>query len=395
MKKLAFIVLVFIISHPILAAEPPATSERNLNLRDSVGNSALICTHTKKARVAFIGGSITEMNVYRPMVVAGLKQRFPDTEFDIISAGIASTCSTTGAHRLDEDVFSHGKVDLFFIEFAVNDDQDAMHTKQAAIRGMEGIIRQCRRHNSDMDIVVVYFVNPGMLETCTQGKTPLPIEAHEQVCKHYGIATVNLANEVAQLITEEKFTWKAFGGTHPGPTGNALAAQMCLDLCDRSWKKAGKEVKAYAMPPKPVDDGNYGQGRFVDPKGAVIDASWQCDVPDWKQIPGSFRSTFAGKPVLHSTTPGAAAAITVEGQAIGVYVLAGPDAGMLEVMIDNGEWSKVNLYHRFSRGLHYPRTVMLATDLQRGKHTATIRISKDHDPASKGTAARILKFAVN
>ena len=43
------------------------------------------------------------------------------------SIRIASTCSTTGAFRLRDDVLIKGPVDLFFIEFAVNDDQDAGH----------------------------------------------------------------------------------------------------------------------------------------------------------------------------------------------------------------------------------------------------------------------------
>ncbi|MEX2215113.1 MAG: SGNH/GDSL hydrolase family protein [Phycisphaeraceae bacterium] len=377
------------------AAEPPATTARNLNQRDSLRNSSIVFTQTKKGHVAFIGGSITEMNGYRPIVVEGLKKRFPLADFKITSAGIASTCSTTGAHRLEEDVFAHGKVDLFFIEFAVNDDQDAMHTKQAALRGMEGIIRQCRRHNPMMDIVVVHFTNEGMIATYDKGKTPVSIEAHEEVCEHYSIASVNISKEVSQLISEKNITWKIYGGTHPGPTGNALAARMCLDLCDAAWKKAGQDTSGYVSRAKPLDAGNYGQGHFVDPKEAIIDAAWGFDVPDWKNIPGSFRDTFAGRLLLHSTRPGASAAITFEGQAVGVYVLAGPDAGILEVKVDGGEWKQVNLFHRFSKGLHYPRTVMLATDLERGKHSVAIRISKDHDPASKGTAARILKFAVN
>jgi hypothetical protein len=38
---------------------------------------------------------------------------------------------------------------------------------------------------------------------------------------------------------------------------------------------------------------------------------------------------------------------------------------------------------------------MLATDLPRGKHVLTMRVSSDHDAASKGAAARIFKFTVN
>jgi hypothetical protein len=56
-----------------------------------------------------------------------LQRRFPDTKFTFTDAGLSSTCSTTGAFRLSTDVLSQGPVDLLFIEFAVNDDQDAGH----------------------------------------------------------------------------------------------------------------------------------------------------------------------------------------------------------------------------------------------------------------------------
>ena len=66
--------------------------------------------------------------------------------------------------RLQRDVLSKGPIDLFFLEFAVNDDQDAGHSYDECIRGMEGIIRQVRNANPCTDIVVTYFVNPKMLK---------------------------------------------------------------------------------------------------------------------------------------------------------------------------------------------------------------------------------------
>jgi len=392
---LALLVLSMLHVSVMAQNTPPVTTERNLNLRDSTRNSHAVFTKTGKGHVAFIGGSITEMNGYRPILQAMLKKKFPQTEFTFTDAGIASTCSMTGAHRLQEDVLSKGKVDLFFIEFAVNDDQDAMHAKRDSIRGMEGIIRQCRANNPQMDIIVTYFVNEGMIDRFNKNVPNVPIEAHEEVCKHYGISSVNLAKEVTQLINEEKLTWKVFGGTHPGPVGNALAAQMCTQILEGSWSKPQEKASEYAMPAKPIDEGNYGNGHFIDVSKTKLSDGWSVSVPDWKKIPGSFRDRFGGKPVLQGATPGAVASLSFEGQAVGVYILAGPDAGMLEVSVDGGEWKKVDLFHRFSKGLHYPRTVMLASDLKPGKHEVSFRLSADHDPASKGTAARILKWAVN
>ncbi len=376
-------------------AAPPVTTDRNLNLRDSTRNSHAVFTRTGKGHVAFIGGSITEMNGYRPMLQNMLRKKFPATQFTFTDAGIASTCSTTGAHRLHEDVLSKGKVDLFFIEFAVNDDQDASHAGRDAIRGLEGIIRQCRASNPQMDIIVTHFVNESMIARYQKGQPTISIEAHEAVCKAYGISSVLLAKEVSQLIEENKLTWKIYGGTHPGPVGNALAAQMCAQVLEASWKNPAEAASDYAMPSQAVDAGHYGGGKFIDVSATKMGDGWTVSVPDWKKIPGSFRDRFGGKPVLMSTKPGAGASLKFEGQAVGVFVLAGPDAGILEVSVDGGPWSKVNLFHRFSGGLHYPRTVMLATDLKPGPHEVSIRLSEEQAKGSKGTAARILKWAVN
>jgi hypothetical protein len=150
------------------AEEGPMVGE-NVHLRGSLNNCRIRFEHAKQGQVAFIGGSITEMDGYRPMVCRWLQQRFPQTRFTFTQAGVASTCSTTGAFRLATDVLDKGPVDLLFIEFAVNDDQDAAHSRRECIRGMEGIVRQCLARNPRMDLVIAYFVNPEMLATLHAG----------------------------------------------------------------------------------------------------------------------------------------------------------------------------------------------------------------------------------
>ena len=87
-----------------------------------------------------------------------------NTKFDFVNAGIGSTCSTTGAFRLKKDVLSKGRIDLLFVEFAVNDDQDAQHTSTECLRAMEGIARQALASNPVMDIVFLYTTNPHFIK---------------------------------------------------------------------------------------------------------------------------------------------------------------------------------------------------------------------------------------
>jgi len=376
------------------AAEP----NRNIVRRGSYANSQIKFERDKKGHVAFIGGSITEMNGYRPMVCEDLQKRYPDTKFTFTAAGISSTCSTTGAFRLNRDVLSKGPVDLFFIEFAVNDDQDAGHARRECIRGMEGIIRQCRTYNPNMDIVVTFFVNPGMLEMLQKGKTPISMGSHSEVLEHYNVSTIHLAREAADRITAGTLTWKEYGGTHPKPLGNRIGADMIKTLLDDAWSKPlspSVKLTAHAVPKKQLDKDSYSNGHFQALETASTDNGWKVHKPDWKSIPGGKRERFTNIPLLCATESGSETTINFKGKAIGAFVVAGPDAGIIEASVDGGAFKNVDLFHRYSRGLHYPRTVMFASDLADGDHVLKLRISTAKNKDSKGHAARIIQFAVN
>jgi lysophospholipase L1-like esterase len=375
----------------------------NVQFRGNLRNSWGRFNQEKQGRVAFIGGSITEMNGYRPMVCGSLKKQFPQTEFTFVDAGISSTCSTTGAFRLERDVLSGGPIDLFFIEFAVNDDQDAHHARTECMRGLEGIIRHARRSNPRIDIVVTYFVNEGMLAKLQAGQIPLTIEAHEAVAKHYSVSTVNLAKEVAEQITAGKLTWKQYGGVHPAPHGNAICARMIDELLERAWRGPAaksanpadsptKTVAAHVLP-EPLDRLSYEQGRFIDPSQAQIQQGWKLGIPDWNLLAGSKRPRFTSIPVLAATEPGAELTLEFTGNAVGAFVVAGPDAGIVESSVDGGEFRPIDLFHTYSRGLHYPRTVMLGTELSPGKHVLRLRMAKE--TKSSGHAMRIVQFVAN
>ena len=380
------------------AKESVTVGDSNFHLRGGFDNSRIQFTRGKTGHVAFIGGSITEMNGYRPMVSAMLTKRFPDTKFTFTDAGISSTCSTTGAVRLAGDVLAKGPVDLFFIEFAVNDDQDAAHKLRECIRGMEGLIRHGRTYNPNMDIVITYFVNPGMVKTIDAGKNPISMTGHKKVAEHYSISTIDLAREVAEQIEAETLTWKKFGGTHPAPYGNAMCTKMIEKLLDKAWSKPladDAKKTAHKMPAKPIDARSYFDARFIAPAKAKVKSGWKLGVPEWDKLKGGKRGRFTRLDMLSADDAGAELTLEFTGKGIGAYVLAGPDAGVLEATIDGGKPVTVDLYHRFSRGLHYPRTVIFDADLRPGKHTLKLKTTTIEDRKHGGKAARIMQFVAN
>lgn len=368
---------------------------KNVHLRSHLDHSRTKFQNNKRGTVAFIGGSITEMgdHGHSGMVEKFLRKRFPDTKFEFVNAGISSTCSTTGAFRLTRDVLRHDP-DMLFVEFAVNDDQDARHASRDSVRGMEGIIRQARAKNPRIDIVVTYFVNDSMLAMLQKGETPISSGAHERVARHYGIASIDLAKEVAERITAGTLSWKEYGGTHPVELGNRLAADLIEDLLVAAWKRPASEHPEHPMP-RIIDRNSYVRGRLIDLEDAITDSLWTIGKPDWSNIPGNLRSRFAGDQLLVADEVGAEATLEFQGTAIGMYVLAGPDAGTVEYSIDGGSFRDADMYHHYSRGLHYPRTVMLDADLGPGKHKILVRVAASNNDNSNGRAIRILNFVVN
>ena len=376
----------------------------NIQLREPLVNSLKAITEQKQATVAFIGGSITEMDGYRPMVCNWLESSFPETQFNFVNAGISSTCSTTGAFRLERDVLSSNP-DLVLIEFAVNDDQDASHSREACIRGMEGIIRHIKREHPSTDLAVTYFVNPPMLETWQQGKIPLSVAAHEHVLQHYGVSSVVLAKEIADRITAGSFTWKEYGGTHPAPAGNQIAANLAQDLLNTAWhlnrnlgideNPESKSIGTAKALPKSIDRNSYHSGQLTEITTAKTDDNWQIGIPNWKNFRGSMRSRFENLSFLHASTVDSEISLDFEGSAIGLFILAGPDAGQVDYSVDGKPFKTKDLYHRFSKGLHYPRTVMLEDQLADGPHEIKIRVGNRADRENAGTAVRIMAFATN
>lgn len=371
---------------------------RNIHFRGSLDNSRIQFEKNKKGHVVFIGGSITEMDGYRLMVSEDLQKRFPDTKFTFTNAGISSTCSASGAFRLEEHVLKTGPVDLFFMEFAVNDDQDAGHARRECIRGMEGIIRHAWQHNPNMDIVITHFVNPGMLKLLQGGKEPLAMESHETVARNYGVSTIHLAQEVADQIKAGTLTWQKFGGTHPKPPGNRICADLIKEMLESAWKgdlAADAVMKPHPLPETVIDPNHYGNGRFLEIKSAQIKNSWTVSVPEWDKLQGGKRGRFTNIPILWAEEPEAELTLEFEGKAVGAYILAGPDAGIVEASVDGGPVKNHQLFHRFSGGLHYPRTVIFEADLKPGKHTLKLRTTGEKNPKSSGHAMRIMQFVAN
>ncbi|MBY2900268.1 hypothetical protein AE938_15680 [Bacteroides fragilis] len=366
-------------------------------LRGDYRNSYQMFEKERVGTVAFLGGSITEMKGWRDMICEDLKQRFPYTKFTFIDAGIPSTGSTPGAFRLADDVLSKAKVDLLFVEAAVNDDTNGFNAIEQ-VRGMEGIVRHALLSNPSMDIMMLHFIYDPFIPKLDGGQMPDVILNHERVANHYLVPSVNLATEIAARMREGEFNWEQFGGTHPKPLGHAYYAATINKVLDEMYAScvaAGTAVKPHVLSAVPLDGYSYINGKLVDIRQAHINKGWQL-VPSWTpRLIAETRPGFVDVPMLETDRPGAKLTLDFEGTAVGIFCVSGPAAGILEYSIDGAPFKKLDTFTAWSGGLYIPWVYMFDTELPKGKHRLMLRMSKDHHPQSKGTACQIRQFVVN
>lgn len=385
-------VVDFIIRH-----QPGYEAKQCYTLRGDYRNSYQMFEKERVGTVAFLGGSITEMKGWRDMICEDLKQRFPYTKFTFIDAGIPSTGSTPGAFRLADDVLSKAKVDLLFVEAAVNDDTNGFNAIEQ-VRGMEGIVRHALLSNPSMDIMMLHFIYDPFIPKLDGGQMPDVILNHERVANHYLVPSVNLATEIAARMREGEFNWEQFGGTHPKPLGHAYYAATINKVLDEMYAScvaAGPAVKPHVLPAVPLDGYSYTNGKLVDIRQAHINKGWQL-VPSWTpRLIAETRPGFVDVPMLETDRPGAKLTLDFKGTAVGIFCVSGPAAGILEYSIDGAPFKKLDTFTAWSGGLYIPWVYMFDTELPKGKHRLMLRMSKDHHPQSKGTACQIRQFVVN
>jgi len=361
-------------------------------LRSALSNSRYQFEKNGQGRVAFLGGSITYNPGWRTNIMDSLKSRFPQTTFDFINAGLPSCGSNIHAFRLQKDVFYKGKVDLLFIESAVNDTLNAVQSTERA-RATEGIIRQALANNPDIDIVMLYFADDFFYPYVQAGQ-PIPcIVDYEKSGWYYGVSSANLAQYIA-----EHYTWQEFGGdVHPGTLGTEIYTKMIQRLLSAAWDDSGslQRRENFYLPFRMMDSFSYSKGHCDSLAIAVLSGRWHY-VPSWHPADTvETREGFVNVPALVDTAPGDTLTFRFTGTAVGIVFPAGQDVGMLDYYIDARFMGTRDQFTPSSALVHVPWQITFAADLERREHELMLVTSHEKNTASKGYACRIMRFAVN
>lgn len=376
---------------------------RHIMRRGTLANAFSKFEGEKKGTIAFLGGSITEMKGWHNMIMEDLKQRFPETTFTFIEAGIGSTGSTPHAFRLESDVLQKGMPDLMFVEAVVNDHTNGFGPVEQ-VRGMEGIVRHALELNSVMDIVMLHFIYDPFIGMAEAGRRPDVVLNHERVANHYGLSSIDLIQDIFARMKDGQFTWKEFGGTHPAWVGHKYYAAAINALFDAEQQDRTEwKTEPHSWPEKPLDAFSYDKGCFVGIdqathlKGFRIENDWtpqensEASV-DWAvqtQVVKT-RKNFVHVPMLVADKAGASFRLEFEGRAIGLFGVSGPSAGVLEYSVDGSDWKRVDTHTKWSDGVYLPWVFMLEDELPAGKHMLKLRMAK-----GRRTGCWIRNFVVN
>jgi len=154
------------------------------------------------------------------------------------------------------------------------------------------------------------------------------------------------------------------------------------------------KIVTYQLPGK-LMEGCYDKGKLLPAAEVKPAKGWRVE-KEWKPSDKTgTRPDFTNVPMLIAEAPTGILAYKFVGNAIGIAVAAGPDAGMIEYRIDKNPWQKQDLYTKWSAGLHLPWFYTLGYNLTPGRHQVQIRVLPEKNAQSKGNACRVRYFYIN
>ncbi len=380
-------VLLLVGAFPAAAAEFELVPAKLLKPRGGLGNVMAKLAAGAEVRVAYLGGSITAQNGWRPKTLRWLQQRYPKAKISEINAAIGGTGSDLGVFRYQQDVLRH-KPDLVFVEFAVN---DGGAPPERIYKAMEGIVRKTWRQDPTIDICYVYTLHRGMRGDLDRGLCPRSASADEKLADYYGIPSINMALRVVQLAGEGKLVLKgdpaeklpehegkilfAKDDCHPLDAGHEVYLEVIAD----GWKAMEPESKPGPHELKrPFRADNWEKARLVPIQPSMLSGSWK-KMDTGQGLGKRFHRRMPE--IWEGTTPGERIQFKFKGTMVGLYDLLGPDGGQVVWTID-GRTSKPR--PRFDSYCTYWRlaSLRMASDLEDGEHAVSVEIRPEQPDRS-------------
>ncbi len=356
-----------------ISEHDPKVAEE-LRVRDGLPNFFAKLAAGGPVRIAYLGGSITAANGWRPKSLAWFKEQFPRAELVEINAAISGTGSDYGACRIGEDVLSKNP-DLVFMEHRVNGGGGF------EAKSVEGIVRQIWKKNPRTDICLIYTVSQNMLKDLQAGKQPWFGAIMESVANTYGIPSIDLGVEIAKREKAGELIFKGDSpvagklvfskdGTHPGDEGH----NIYRDVITRSMlamKSTGK-VQAHTLP-APRETRCWETASLKPAAKAMFSAGWK---PVDTKTDAVYRDDFGRtdamlRGAMKCDRVGETVTVKWNGTTIGFSDIPQGQTMEVEVTIDDAQTPVVIKRPQYEMNRRYARFFYLPEQAP-GEHTAVL-----------------------
>jgi lysophospholipase L1-like esterase len=364
--------------------------------RDGLANFFKKAKFGKSLRVAFLGGSITRAKrMYREQTFDYIQSMFPKVSMEGINAGVSGSDADLGACRLGEQVLRH-KPDLIFIEFAVNGGFE---------QGVEGIIRQVKKYDAEIDICLIYTTTSKQLEDYKVGNIPPGIQKMEKIAAHYAIPSIHMSMEPAKLANEGKLVTKGNSisspnqivfsedGVHPlEAAGNLYAFAIARAML--KMKNSNSMVVRHL--PKPLFKDNWEDAKMLSPLEAASFSNGWSNKETNRAGFAAYKEWFPY--LMVAEKPGESLSFTFDGTMFGFFDIGGPEVGQLDLFVDgkrvdlvqkgtnryqivgNGK-AQLNRFNKFCNNRY--RGQFICIELPKGRHRIELKISSSFPDKTK------------
>lgn len=332
----------------------------------SVGDMTRMADVFQKAQngeditVAYIGGSITEgynagtTEFYAKTCTDLLQGYFPDITVTGVNAGISGTPSLLGNLRLERDVLS-ADPDIVFVEFAVNDGQEADYKN-----AYESLVRTLLTQEKDIAVVLLFTVLDSGY-TCQ--------EHMSKIGANYDLPMISVHDSVYEEIEAGRMTWQDYSNDQSHP--NAYGHKCITDFVDNYYQKvlpvfAENVGEVSKELPDPVFSAKYMNMHYMDSAtmdGVELDGFEQYDTH------GSFHNGW-----MYRGTDGGSMKFTVDCSVLEMVFKANNSDkyGTADIYVD-GEKVK-SVVSNMSDGWNNPVTAYLIDNDSSAEHTVEIRM---------------------
>jgi acyl-CoA thioesterase I len=240
----------------------------------AVGNNQRFRVAVEKARngenvtIAYLGGSITQgVGVPTPdknfatLATKSFAEKYAKDKSKVtcINAGIAGTPSTLGIVRSEDDIISKNP-DIVFVEFAVNDGQDADSREI-----YESLVKKLLNSESKPAVVLLFTVL----------RNGYAAQEHmSKIGAYYDLGMISVKDAIFPEINANRMVFLedyAADDAHPNVNGNILITEFISNYFDAAYANA-KDL-SYAIPDQPLEKAGYATLKNVTTvSGLIINA---------------------------------------------------------------------------------------------------------------------------